>query len=292
MRTPVLQLDAMDFVTIPLGGKRGGPRVLITAGMDGDEYTGIAAAYRLRERLADRPLYGAVTVLPLVNQAGFFHGTAYSPVDGLYPKRVFPGNANGTDTERRMRVLYESYVAGSDLWIDLHGGSLTEDMQPFVWMYRSRRPALRSFQERFVRGLAAPSVVWDRRPFMTYSRFLDTEGIPYVLMECGGLGTSHKSDITRMTAWMEHAIGSVGILPGYREQTDRTPPIYTAVRYEVSPMDGFWQIGTASDNFLGQLFSPDMRRRRVIQRRNDFILWKKTGAGVRHGDILAAYAIP
>lgn len=279
----------MELTAFTTAGARPGPSVLITAGMDGDEYTGIVTASHLCRRYTSGDISGTLTVIPLVNRAGFLNATPHSPVDGKSPKLVFPGNKKGTETEQIMHTLYETYVRPADLWIDLHGGSLTEDMTPFVWMYRGRHPDIQAYQNRFISSLSDP-VVLDRQPFMAYSSFLEKIGKKYLLFECGGLGTRKKSDIRRMTGWTERAMEAVGMLHASSTKNVRKPRIYTTVRYVLAPIDGFWQIGSKSDKFLGQLYSPDMKVQRVIRKLNDFVLWKKTGASCRKNDVLAAYA--
>src|SRR3989339_340997 len=105
------------------------PLITITAGMDEDEYAGIEAA-RLLQKKYKR--YKNITILPL----------DYSPIDGKLPKLVFPGNAHGTQTEQLMHWLYEAHIKKTDLWIDLHGGSSSEKLTPFIWIYQSRHKTI------------------------------------------------------------------------------------------------------------------------------------------------------
>lgn len=230
-------------------------RIVITAGMDGDEYAGIEAARILRKKYRT---HRDIRVLPLINRAGYDNGTSYSPVDGLYPKLVFPGKPDGTDTEMRMHELYETHIRAADLWIDLHGGSTTEVMTPFVWMYQSAHPHIRAIHERFAQTTRAPIIVYDRNPFMTYSKFLDRQGIAHILMECGDLGKRRTKDIETLVRWVDDFLS-----PGTGRHR---PTVYTSVRYQF----------TASDSTV----------------RNGHLLWKTVDPAYNNGDLYAAYALP
>ena len=103
--------------------------VLITAGVDGDEYEAINLAKEIiRSYNLDMP----ITVIPIVNLAGYQAKTSYNPLDGLYPKAIFPGSPLGSSSSRLMHEV-SKYVAGKKLWIDLHCGATGETLIPFAW---------------------------------------------------------------------------------------------------------------------------------------------------------------
>ena len=56
-------------------------RILITAGVDGNEYDGINAAKTLISTYQGNI---PITVIPIVNLAGYHAGTSYNPLDGKY----------------------------------------------------------------------------------------------------------------------------------------------------------------------------------------------------------------
>lgn len=230
-------------------------RIVITAGMDGDEYAGIEAARILKKKYR---AHSHIRVLPLINEAGYSKGTGYSPIDGLYPKLVFPGKPGGTDTETRMHALYETHIRAADLWIDLHGGSTTEVMTPFVWMYQSTHPHIRAIHEQFAQTTRAPIIVYDRDPFMTYSKFLDRQGIAHILMECGDRGTQRTKDIETLVTWVDDFL-----FPGGRRYR---PTVFTSVRYQF----------TASGSTV----------------RSGKLLWKTIDPAYKNGELYAAYALP
>lgn len=227
--------------------------VTITAGMDGDEYAGIEAAKILKKRYKT---FKNITVLPLLNPEGYKNGTSFSPLDQKYPKYVFPGSPNGTDTEKRMYELYQSHIQHSRLWIDLHGGSTHEIMSPFIWVYQSKHNDIRAFHERMIETTSAPCVIFDKKPFMTYSTFLDKHNIIHILCECGDRGTRRKKDIHTLITWVDEIL-----FPNHKSYTK--PTIFTSVTYEFKKTK-----------------IPD----------NTTLLWENIHPNYKQGEVFCAYA--
>src|SRR2546430_12673323 len=67
-------------------------------------------------------LIGTLRVVPVSNPLAMEADARCAPLDVLDLNRVFPGNPNGSHTERLAAVLAEHAVAGADVLIDLHGG--------------------------------------------------------------------------------------------------------------------------------------------------------------------------
>lgn len=273
-----------------ISGKKQGPTVTITAGMDGDEYVGIETAQKLYDRYAPSLLSGRITILPLINEAGYWAHISRSPIDEKYPKYTFPGSKNGTHTEQLVHWLYETHIKQSDVWIDLHGGSTEEKLNPFVWLYKSRHEDLKLRQSTFIKYTRAPVVVYDRNPFMNYSVFLDIHHIQYVLMEYGQLGNHlEKNDDTPMR-WIDDVLHAYDMLAP-TPSTCTFPNVYTSVHYVYAPHDGFWRSNIKSKLHLGTLTVPNFKSEQIIEGRNNALLWKYIGPYCYRGDILAAYAI-
>lgn len=135
-------LPAIELVPVNLGektihvpvatinGNAEGPSLLITAGNDGDEYAGIAAAYRLIEEFSKLSFAGKLRIIPIVNIPGFENEMSKNPIDQKFPKYIYPGNPSGSASER-LRFWISEFAESSDFWLDLHGGSLVESLVPF-----------------------------------------------------------------------------------------------------------------------------------------------------------------
>lgn len=107
-------------------GRSAGKRILITAGVHGDEQNGILTAQRVARLLEGKEISGVVTIVPTVNLSGIarhsrdFHSAAPDSSSANL-NRVFPGNPNGDDANRYAHSLWQNLLKpNADLAIDLH----------------------------------------------------------------------------------------------------------------------------------------------------------------------------
>lgn len=107
-------------------GNKPGKRLMITAGVHGDEQNGILTAQHLARALVGLDLFGTVTIVPTVNLSGIarhsrdFHSAAPDSSSANL-NRVFPGNPAGDDANRYANSLWVNLLKpNADLAIDLH----------------------------------------------------------------------------------------------------------------------------------------------------------------------------
>ena len=106
-----------------------GPRVLCLAGIHGDEPEGQQVASDLIRTIEPGQIQGQLIILPAANMPAAVAGARKSPLDGGDLNRSFPGDPDGTPTQRLAHLIETTLVAGSDLVIDLHSGGI-----PSVWL--------------------------------------------------------------------------------------------------------------------------------------------------------------
>src|ERR1700754_483702 len=96
-----LSLNGVDVPAFQLHGTQDGPRVSVIGGIHGCEYSSIAAVTRVMRELEGTSFAGTVTGVPVVSMESFTQRTPFVvPHDGKNLNRAFPGDPNGTDTER------------------------------------------------------------------------------------------------------------------------------------------------------------------------------------------------
>ncbi|MGF1720854.1 succinylglutamate desuccinylase/aspartoacylase family protein [Vibrio kyushuensis] len=111
---------------IVLKGEQEGPRVMVTAGVHGDELNGVLAAQKLGRQLKGKVVSGTVTIVPTINLPGMLnHSRDYSSSDpDASPcnlNRFFPGNPQGDAANRYVDSLWQNLLkSNADLAIDLH----------------------------------------------------------------------------------------------------------------------------------------------------------------------------
>ena len=195
---PQIKLVTVDLGTqkirIPLAhiqGAKNHPKILVTAGLDGDEYAGIDAAYRLIEEYQEAKFDGILTVIPIVNIPGFVNRTPFNPHDGKYPKNIFPGNKNGSSTERLVHWLSE-IIYKHEAWIDLHGGGLDEYLVPFVYLTPPSNKQLKKRVFSLIRHMPNRNIIYDKKNSWGF-KGLDEKGILRLIIEAGSRG-GRKTD--------------------------------------------------------------------------------------------------
>lgn len=133
----VFQVDLgptrIDFPIALVNGTRPDPVVLVTAGMDGDEYAGCEAALRLIDALDPKALEGRVMICPILDPLSFEAQQSQNPLDGLFLKHVFPGDLGGKPTQRLAHFIYRYFITPADTWLDLQSADVVGDATPFVW---------------------------------------------------------------------------------------------------------------------------------------------------------------
>lgn len=102
-----------------------GPRVLIVAGIHGDEYEAQLAVHLLVRRLDADAVRGRLIIIPEANFPASSNGTRCAPSDGQNMNRTFPGNPYGSQTERLAAFLFNVVLPEADLLIDVHSGGPT-----------------------------------------------------------------------------------------------------------------------------------------------------------------------
>src|SRR6202140_2713706 len=162
-----------------LRGRSPGPKLLVTAGVHGAEYSSIEAARRLT-RLPLDGLVGELTVLPILNIEAFWqHRPYFNPKDGKNINRVFPGKADGTPSERLAAWVVGTAMAGMSAYVDLHCGDIIEALLPFA-IFPDGHDASRDLAI----ASALPYVVRSTATGHSYRAAVNS-GIPGVLLESG-----------------------------------------------------------------------------------------------------------
>lgn len=123
-------------ITIPVAtveGVEDGPTMLIVAGVHGSEYVGLEAVRRLHHTVEPGELSGRLITVPCFGLPAFYgFSTHVNPIDGLNPGREFPGDPDGSHTQRAANLLWTEFVADADAVVDVHGGDLEEELTEYV----------------------------------------------------------------------------------------------------------------------------------------------------------------
>jgi N-alpha-acetyl-L-2,4-diaminobutyrate deacetylase len=128
-------------------GRAREPRLLLIAGVHGDEYEGVASLIDLAQELDPNNIEGTLTIVPVANPQAFDAGTRRNPVDFGDLNRSFPGDPSGSLSSRLAHLLFEELVLGNDCLLSLHGWSREATVMPYGEYPKEQTEAGRKSQE-------------------------------------------------------------------------------------------------------------------------------------------------
>ena len=223
----------------------GGPGVLITAGIHGDEGPwGGWAIKKLLERLDAQDLTGFIRVAPLANPLAMQADKRNAPVDQLDLNRAFPGDPSGSYTERIAHILAGAALDGIDCVIDLHGGG-SWCVNAFVFEMAGGRELSRCFPAPFI--MKAP----DRAVSLTgYARSL---GKTVAAVEMGGRSQFEALWADQIADGLLRALCLIGVVAEERAPAACAPPLPVADSTVLRPSRGGIFVPTASAEQIGTI---------------------------------------
>ena len=202
-----------------MNGAKDGPVVAFVAGSHGTEYASVVALTQLPARIDPRALAGVVIVAPLLNVASFEQMTVHlNPVDRKGMNAQYPGDANGTQTQRALARVAEQIVKRAGVIVDLHGGDLDEDLVSYSYWMRggkaeqdaaSRTLTLAFGLDRVIVydvDLASPAAT------RTLSGYALSLGKTVVVAEAGASGRVEAEDVAALVDGSLNVLGALRMI--------------------------------------------------------------------------------
>jgi hypothetical protein len=212
---------ATDIPVAIVRGARPGPVLALVSGAHGTEYTSIIAVEKLMQTLDPATISGTVILVPLVNLASFEQKVPHvNPVDGKSMNRFYPGNPNGTQTERALYLMTKEVVEKCDYLIDLHGGDLDESLRPYSYWAPTGKAQQDAVSRAMVLAFGLDTIILstDRPRDLNASRYLETtaslRGKPSITAEAGHAGTVEPDDLAKLVNGCLNVMRYLKMLPG------------------------------------------------------------------------------
>ena len=175
-----------------INGAADGKTLYIQAASDGDELNGIGVVRRVVPQLDPASLSGTILIVGIANYYAFLHGEHRNPIDDTKLNRAYPGDPDGTSTERIAAATFEA-ASEADLVLDLHQGS-TSRMIDEVRVRCGQRHKLHDECLELAKVFGCGYVLDQKGPDGQLARTAPDEGIPTVDPELGGsVGFDHSS---------------------------------------------------------------------------------------------------
>jgi hypothetical protein len=195
----------------------GSPLALVTAGVHGDEGPwGAWAIRRLLEATPMSELQGTLRVVPTANPLAMEADSRNAPLDMLDLNRVFPGDKQGSHTERLAATLVEQALAGANVVIDLHGGG-SWCVNAFAFQFEGGEALSRAFSPPFLVSSPERSV--------TLTGFARTQGATITAVEMGGKSQFEEEWAERIALGLRRALGVAGVLSPVESPEYRSLPV-------------------------------------------------------------------
>lgn len=254
--------SAMVPVTI-FHGAQNGPVLGITAGVHGYEYPPIMAGQRLIQTIDPQKLKGTVILVQIANLAGFSNRTPYfNPLDNKNLNRSFPGNKQGSITERIAHFITSKIISRSDFFLDMHSGDAPEDLMPYSAYYDHKQKSNISekgkkmaialgFDHIVVFNTTQKKYMKASEPSLYCSAEAFKKGIPSIDIECGKLGLAEKPLIKKIVRGVLQLLSHLKMYPA--QKVSIINPLFIQERFYISSeFDGIFYPNKSSGAYVSK----------------------------------------
>ena len=233
-----------------INGAADGPTLLVTAGIHGGEYPGIAAAMELGGELEPEHLHGLLIMLHPVNIQGFWARREFIvPEDGKNLNRVFPGRADGTLSEKIAYLISSRLFPLADFYVDLHSGDIHESLHPYVYYPGQPTEEVTQKARSVAKVLNVEYMVRSMATGGAYNYAAST-GLPSILIERGGAGLCLHEDIEEYKSDLRNILRKLGLLAEPVKPRRYIPRDMTDLIYLEAEQTGCWLHHIHSGDFI------------------------------------------
>jgi hypothetical protein len=248
-------------------GAKPGPVLALIAGTHGSEYTSIVALQRVRARLDPARLAGSVILVHMANPTSFYGRRIYFSPDGKNLNRVYPGQADGTLSQRIAYAITTQVIAPATHVVDMHCGDGNESLRPYSYWQLTGDPAIDAAGKRLALAFGLDHIVIDRERPADPNRTLYTSntavrrGKPAITVESGGMGLTDEPSVHAQEAGALSVMADLGMLEAPSVRVEK-PLFVDRSQVVTSPATGVWHPvvekmqSVATGTLLGRLTDP------------------------------------
>ncbi len=201
-------------------GATPGPVLALIAGTHGTEYTPMLALQWVLRELDPAALRGSVIMVHMANPSAFYgRRLAKGDTDDLNDR--FPGDFDGTASERIAWALSQTVHQQATHLIDMHAGDGNEILDGYAYLIATGDSTLDAAARAMVLAYGMDRILIesamhpneDRSRFFTDSYALSL-GKPAFLPEFGGLMTTDPRHVDKHVAGVRSVMAHLGMLEG------------------------------------------------------------------------------
>ncbi|MDW6022638.1 succinylglutamate desuccinylase/aspartoacylase family protein [Mesorhizobium sp. BAC0120] len=196
-----------------------GPRVLLVAGIHGDEYEAQLALHHLVDDIDADAVRGRIIIIPEANFPASSQGVRCSPSDGANMNRTFPGDRGGSPTERLAAFLFHDVLPHADMVIDVHSGGPTYKGEAISFAFHT--PECRVPYDDVLRTMEGFQL-----PYITYQDGISTTlvgaaaeaGTAAIELEGGGTTLLEQKNANVFVRALKSGLRQFGVLRGAADE--------------------------------------------------------------------------
>ncbi|KIR02966.1 Succinylglutamate desuccinylase/aspartoacylase [Lachnospiraceae bacterium TWA4] len=242
IKKEMLFIDAIqsEIPVCVISGNEEGKTVLITAGVHSCEYVGVETCQHLMKKYTPEDIKGNLIIIPVLNRTGFeARIPTLVPEDGKNLNRMFPGNCEGSFSERLADYIVKNFFPTVDFYIDLHSGEAYEDLEPYIYFVGNC--------DKEVSDYAMKAASLTHMEFMVKStsttgcyNYAGVMGIPAVLLERGQAGRWSYKEIEENLTDINNMLIYVGMVNGKPKVPIHKPYLLEHPLYQHVHHSGVW----------------------------------------------------
>ncbi len=212
LQIPIPGEDNKSLEVMIYAGSKSGKTLVISAGMHGCEYIGIEALSRMIRFLDPKEMTGNLILLPLINPKGFYQGAKQiMPEDGNNLNRMFPGDPEGSFTQKLACLIEKTIYPQADFILDLHGGDANEALIDLAFCNVEGTLEVNKIISEISDVLSVPYLVESHSANGLYSWAVQ-KGVPGIILERGQRGEWKEEEILKEILDIEAVLIHLGII--------------------------------------------------------------------------------
>jgi hypothetical protein len=238
------------FITVPgtsyktpvtvINGREEGSTVLVSAGVHGGEYPGVASASEMSGELQPEDLHGAVIFLNCLNYSGMMQMVdAHVPEDDKNINRAFPGTPDGTVTDRIRYWVATEIRPQVDFIMDLHSGGQFESLSDLIFFPTACGREMRELTLDVSSHMDVNYLVASTASDGLYS-YSCHQGTPGIILERSGHGECSRKSIDQGNRDIWNLLVYFGVIEGEFHPITAKQKIFERTIYLTSDEEGFW----------------------------------------------------
>ncbi|HYE77301.1 MAG TPA: succinylglutamate desuccinylase/aspartoacylase family protein [bacterium] len=276
-------------------GLRPGPVVGITAGVHGDEVSGMETVLRFLAELDPHQVAGTVVIAPVLNPTGYRHNQRNVFEDDTDLNRVFPGRKEGSTAEQVAFHLFEHLLRKLDFAIDIHDAGKLHSLLPHTRINVDDQDHCTSCTREM--GLLYGTELVLERSGAAGMMAIEARRLlrlPVLTVEVGGANNLRDHFIERGLRGLRNFLISQGMLEGelelpefqfaLKERTGIPAPLSGIIRFHANLGDG-----VAKGDVLADIRDPLTGRLETVEAPGTGVVFsRKMAARVEEGDSIGS----